>query len=53
LLAPSAAAHNILKRKFITEDSKEFFASLKEGGSSLSETWGTFHRFDTGRCPEN
>jgi hypothetical protein len=30
LLAPSAAADNILKRKFITEDLKEFFASLKE-----------------------
>jgi hypothetical protein len=30
LLAHSAAANNILRRKFVTEDSKEFFASLNE-----------------------
>jgi hypothetical protein len=30
LLAPSVAAHDILKRNFITEDSKEFFVSLKK-----------------------
>jgi len=51
LLAPSAAADGILKRKFITENSKEVFC-LSKGDSSLSETCGTSHRFDTARCPD-
>jgi len=53
LLAPSVPADSILKKKSVTEDSKEFFTSLKKGSNSLSETCGTFHRFDTARCPED